>query len=265
MLKILFIGDIVGKIGRKAVKQVLPKWKEIYEPDLVIANAENLAHGKGVTESTLNEMLEAGIDFFTSGNHVWDNGKAEEIFKDDKLPIIRPANYPAGLPGAGYKIVKTEKKKVLIANVNGRVFFFKENFDCPFRTLEKIISEAKKKKIKHIIVDFHAEATSEKTTMGRYFDGQISLLIGTHTHIATADEEILPKGTGYITDIGMAGFKDGSLGVNLNEVIEQFLYQTPQKFELPEDGNCVVNAIFAIIDEKGLCEKIERLSQTVKI
>jgi len=265
MLKIIFLGDIVGKIGRKAVKHVLPKWKELYEPDLVIANAENLAHGKGVTENTLNEMLEAGVDFFTSGNHIWENTQVEEIFKKDKASLIRPANYPAGLPGHGFKIVKAGKTKVLIANLNGRVFFFKENFDCPFRAMEKIIAEAKKKKIKHIIVDLHAEATSEKTTMGRYFDGQISLLIGTHTHIPTSDEQILPKGTGYITDAGMSGYKDGSLGVALPEVIEQFLYQTPQRFELPEEGNCVVNAVFAIIDEKGRCEKIERLIKEIEI
>jgi metallophosphoesterase (TIGR00282 family) len=265
MLKIIFIGDIVGKIGRKAVKHALPKWKQLYEPDLVIANAENLAHGKGVTETTLKELMGAGVDFFTSGNHIWENAQAAEILEKGKLPVIRPANYPAGLPGEGFRIVKTNGTKVLIANLNGRVFFFKENFDCPFRAMEKILAEAKKKRIKHIIVDLHAEATSEKTTMGRYFDGQISLLLGTHTHIPTADEQILPKGTGYITDIGMAGFKEGSLGVALPAVIEQFLYQTPQRFELPENGNCIVNAIFAIISEKGKCERIERLTQEVKI
>src|SRR3989339_1400684 len=169
MLKVIFIGDIVGKIGRKAVKHILPKWKGVYVPDLVIANVENLAHGKGVTENTLKEMIEAGVDFFTSGNHIWKNAQAEEIFKKKKLPIIRPANYPAGLPGEGFEIIKVGKTKILIANLNGRVFFFKESFDCPFRAMENILNIAKKRKIKHVIVDLHAEATSEKTTMGHYF------------------------------------------------------------------------------------------------
>lgn len=264
-MKILFLGDIVGKLGRKSVKKVLPKWKEKYNPDLVIANAENLAHGKGVTRKTLEEMMDAGVDFFTSGNHVWKTSQAEEIFKEDKVPIIRPANYPSGLAGEGFKIVKAGKDKVMIANLNGRVFFFKENFDDPFRAMDKIIQEAKKKKVKHIIIDLHAEATSEKITFGRYFDGQTSLILGTHTHVPTSDFQILPKGTGYTTDVGMCGFKDGSLGVALPEVIDQFLYQTPQRFEMPEQGICQVCAIFAIIDKQGKCESIEQLYKEVKI
>ena len=169
-LKILMLGDIVGKIGRRAVAKFLPKLKKKYKPDLIIANAENLAHGNGVTIATLKEMLDAGIDFFTSGNHVWSN-KADinQIFTENKLPIIRPANYPPTVLGEGYKIIEVGVYKILIANLIGRVFF-RENFDCPFRKFQEILAETAKEKVDAVIVDFHAEATSEKNTFARYFD-----------------------------------------------------------------------------------------------
>ena len=178
MLKVLFFGDIIGKIGRKAIAKELPKLKKKHKPDLVIANAENLAHGKGVTEKTLNEMMDAGIDFFTSGNHIWSNGaEIEKIFSENKIPLLRPANYPPGVPGLGYKIIDVGAYKVMIVNLIGRVFF-RENFDCPFRKLEEILDDHKTDNIKTVIVDFHAEATSEKNTLPRAFDGKISLVLG---------------------------------------------------------------------------------------
>jgi len=266
MIKILFLGDIVGKIGRQAVKKILPQWRIQYKPDLVIANAENLAHGRGLTEKTVREMLEAGVDFFTSGNHVWENkGGVEQVLRTDNFPVIRPANYPPRVPGKGYKILKIKKNKILIANLNGRVFFLRENLDCPFRKTKEILKIAKKQQIRHIIIDFHAEATSEKNSFGRYFDGQVSLILGTHTHVPTADQQILPQGTGYITDVGMVGFKEGSLGVNLKEVIDQFFYQMPQSFSIPECGLCQINGVFAIIDNKGQCCQINRLEKQIEI
>ncbi len=255
----------MGKIGRNAVKKVLPEIKKQYEPDLIIANAENLAHGKGITNDTLKEMMTAGVDFFTSGDHVWDNPESEQILNEKKLPIIRPANYPDGVAGDGYKIIEIGTKKVLIINLLGRVFF-RINPDCPFRTLEKILEETKHEKLSAIIVDMHAEATSEKNSIGRYFDGQVSALVGTHTHIQTADEQILPGGTAYITDTGSCAAKHSSLGVTLESVMNNFLYQTPQQHEIPDHGICQVNGIFAIIKpETRLAEKIERIQLDIEI
>jgi len=265
MIKILFLGDIVGKIGRRALKDALPKLRKKYKPDLIIANAENIAHGKGVTEGTLKEMMTAGVDFFTSGNHIWSNPEGAKIFIENKLPIIRPANYPEGVLGDGYRVVKVGKNKILIINLLGRVFF-RENFDCPFRKLEKILKETKKEKLSAIILDFHAEATSEKNTLARYFDGQLSAVFGTHTHIQTADEQVLPKGTAYITDTGMVGAKHSSLGVDMKNVVNNFLTQMPTNFEVPERGTCQINGIFVIIKpENGLAKSIERISFDVKV
>lgn len=264
IMKIIFLGDIVGKIGRKAIKEALPKLKRKYKPDLVIANAENLAHGSGVTNKTLKEMMNSGIDFFTSGNHIWDNPEAEEIFNSNDIPIIRPANYPPNITGDGYKIIDVGTKKILIANLIGRVFI-KENFDCPFRTMEKILIENNIKDIDAIIIDFHAEATSEKITFGHYFDEQTNLIVGTHTHIQTADEQILPKGTAYITDTGMNGAKHSSLGVDLKPITHTFLNQIPMKFEIPTSGICQINGIFATIKENNKAQKIERINFDIEI
>ncbi len=264
-IKILALGDIVGKIGRRGVITALPELKKRYKPDLVIANAENLSHGKGVSEKTLNQMIEAGIDFFTSGNHIWDNKNADKIFNENKLPIIRPANYPTGVIGDGYKIIEVGTAKVLIANLNGRVFF-RENFDCPFRVMEKILADNKRKKIDAIIVDLHAEATSEKKSFAHFFDGKINLIMGTHTHTQTADEQILPGGSAFISDLGMCGAKHSSLGIGYESVIRNFLEQTPALHEIPEHGTCQINGIFAIIkQEKGIAKSLERFQTEVEI
>lgn len=265
-IKIIMLGDIVGKIGRKAVAQALPKLKKKYKPDLVIANAENLAHGNGVTESTLKEMLDAGVDFFTSGNHVWSNkSDVDKIFSENKLPIIRPANYPPSVLGEGYKIIEVGVYKILIVNLIGRVFF-RENFDCPFRQFEKILAETAREKISAIIVDLHAEATSEKNTFSRFFDGRASAVFGTHTHVQTSDEQILPKGAAFITDVGMVGAKHSSLGVGLDNIVKNFFDQTPQSFEIPEHGTCQVDGVFVIIKpETKQAQKIERIRMEMEI
>lgn len=271
-IKILFFGDIVGKIGRKAIQKALPELKEKYQPDLVLANVENLAHGKGVTEKTLNEILEAGIDVFTSGNHITKKGEYGKILSDEKFPLIRPANYPPAVPGRGYIKFKIRNPKseirnryVYIVNLIGRVFMH-ENFDCPFRKFDELKKLLKLKKNDIIIIDFHAEATSEKNAFAYYVDGQVSCVLGTHTHVPTADEKIIANGTGYISDIGMVGALDSIIGVKKEIVIEQFLTQINQKHEFPETGLTEVDAVFVEIEEKtGKCISIKRIKKEVII
>lgn len=251
MIKILFFGDIVGKIGRQALKKVLPSLKKKYKPDLVVANGENLAHGLGVTKKILLEIKEAGLDFLTSGNHIWKKKEIEEIFKDPEWKdfIIRPANWVEGVPGDGYKILKIGKFSILVINLIGRVFI-DQNLDCPFKKLDQILAQYKDKKINIILVDFHGEATSEKVALGWYVDGQVSAILGTHTHIGTADAKILPQGTAYITDIGMVGAKDSVIGMRKDEVLAGFLTQLPQTFEPPEKGEAVINAVYLEINSE---------------
>ncbi|MEK7653627.1 MAG: TIGR00282 family metallophosphoesterase, partial [Patescibacteria group bacterium] len=210
MIKILFLSDIVGKIGRKAVIKELPKLKSRYHPDLVIANAENLAHGIGFTRKTLAEMIEAGVDLFTSGNHAWEKAGADEILNQKDSSVLRPANYPAKKSGVGVKELKISKKKVVVVNLLGKVFI-KDRVADPFKMMKKIIREHGKA---IYLVDFHAEATSEKTAFANYFDGKIAAVIGTHTHVPTSDERILADGTGYITDAGMIGYYDSVIGAD---------------------------------------------------
>ena len=210
MLKILFIGDIVGKIGRKAVAEILPALKQELKPDLIMANAENLAHGKGTTEATLKEMMGLGIDWFTNGDHAFDNNP--EIFQND-LPIIRPANYSADVPGNGYALIKIKDFQILLINLIGRVFMSLD-YDCPFRQVDQILTNLAKKNLSAIIVDIHAEATSEKVALGYYADGRVSAVIGTHTHVMTADRRISDQGTAYLTDVGMVGYNQGVIGVD---------------------------------------------------
>ena len=248
-MKILFFGDVVGKIGRKAIKKILPGLKEEFQPDLVIANAENSAHGVGVTSKILNEMKEAGVDVFTSGNHIFKKPEAEEILKDKNSVLIRPANYPEDTVGQGYKLIEIGSKSLLLVNLIGRVFM-KENFDCPFRKIDEIIKKVQPKNLGGIIVDFHAEATSEKVAFGWYVDGRISAVLGTHPHVPTADLKILPQGTAYVTDVGMVGAVDSVIGDKKELIIENFLTQTPHIIEIPEEGEVEVDAVLLEIDPK---------------
>lgn len=264
-LKILFLGDIFAKIGRQTVIKLIPKLKKEYEPDLIIANVENLSHGKGVTEVTIKEMQDAGIDYFTSGNHVWDKKDAFIILNKKDSPVLRPANYPAGTLGSGDKIVQVGAKSILLINLVGRVFF-REDFDDPFATVDKILDKYKSQDIAAIIVDFHAEATSEKRAMGFYLDGRVSAMLGSHTHVQTADEQILAKGTAYISDIGMIGAKDSVIGLDKKIIIKNFLTQINEPGEIPESGLCQLNGVFLEINPKThLAVKIERVWKEVAI
>jgi 2',3'-cyclic-nucleotide 2'-phosphodiesterase len=265
-MKILFFGDIVGKIGRQAMQKILPELRQEFKPDLVLANVENLAHGKGVTQDTLQEMKIAGIDVFTSGNHIFKKGGFEEILNSDEFALIRPANYPPDTLGKGFITLEVKGTHVTVINLMGRIFI-QEDLDDPFRKLDEILAELEKtSKPKIIIVDWHAEATSEKNALGWYSDGRISAVLGTHTHIPTADTRILPKGTGFVSDMGMVGARDSILGVEIEGPLAKMKTQLGQKFEIPETGVVQVNSVYLeISEETGKTVKIERVDREIDI
>lgn len=261
-MRILFFGDIVGLPGREAIREILPRWKEKYQPDLILANGENLAHGLGVSDKSVKEILEAGVDLITSGNHVFDKTEGIPLLGDKGIPLLRPANYPPLAVGRGYEAVEIGVKKVLVINLNGRLFF-KESLDCPFREVDRILEEYEDEKLNAVIVDFHAEATSEKIAMGYYLDGRVSAVLGTHTHIPTADSKILDGGTAYISDIGMVGPMHSVIGIDKKIIIKEFLTQIRQKKGEIAEGPVEVNAVIVEIDNQGKAEKIERLQEIV--
>ncbi|MEK7202796.1 MAG: TIGR00282 family metallophosphoesterase [Patescibacteria group bacterium] len=249
MLKILFIADIVGKIGREAVKKILPKLKKEHKPDLIIANGENLAHGKGITKILIEEMMAIGVDWFTTGNHAFSNKKSENIYESN-LPILRPANYSVNAPGQGYSLLNINNRQILLINLIGRVFM-PLNYDCPFAKLNEILlANLANKNLSAIIVDMHAEATSEKIALRHYVDGRISAIIGTHTHVMTADQMITDKGTAYLTDAGMVGLANGVIGMDKENIIKTFLTQIKYSQALQETGPVIFNAILLSIDPK---------------
>lgn len=255
-MKILFIGDIVGKPGRKAVKEGLPGLINKLKTDFVIANVENAAGGFGITKSVGEELLSLGIDVLTSGNHIWDKKEAVTyIPKENRL--LRPANYPADVPGAGSIVVNaSDGRKVAVLNLSGRVFM--QPLDCPFQAAKRAIPLLKEQ-TNIIIVDFHAEATSEKSAIGWFLDGEVSAVIGTHTHVQTADEKILPKGTAFITDAGMTGPVDSVIGVKKEMIIHKFLTHIPTRFETA-GGESILSCVVVDINSKtGMSTKIQRI------
>ena len=255
LLKVLFIGDIVGNPGRKTAAQMISELKKEENFDCCIANGENSAGGSGITYVVAKELYESGIDALTLGNHAWSK---KEIFNfiDSDDSIIRPANYPEGVPGRGSMVLESEKGNLGIINLQGRVFM--ENIDCPFSSADREI-ERVKKHARMIIVDMHAEATSEKTAMAWYLDGRVSCVLGTHTHVQTSDERILPFGTGYITDVGMTGPYEGILGVKKDIITKKFLTHLPARHEV-EKGVMQFNAVIVEIDERtGKTLKIIRI------
>jgi metallophosphoesterase (TIGR00282 family) len=261
-LRVLFIGDIVGKPGRQAIFELLNNIKDSYKVDLVIANAENASGGFGVTLKIIRELLDNGIDLLTSGNHIWDKKEIIEWFNEEKY-LLRPANYPIENPGNGSAVLETPfGENIGVLNVLGRVFM--NTVDCPFKTATEEINKLKEK-TKVIIIDIHAEATSEKIAMGWFLDGKVSAVIGTHTHIQTADEKILPKGTAYITDVGMTGAMDSVIGIEKEIVIERFLTQRPQRFKVAK-RDIQLNAVLIDIDpQTGKSNSIKRLRMDLNI
>jgi metallophosphoesterase (TIGR00282 family) len=257
-LKVLFIGDIIGEPGRKMVRAQMRGLMDRHRPDLVIANGENAAGGFGITSDIAEELFSLGIHVLTSGNHVWDKKEIEPyLTKQDRL--IRPANYPSGNAGYGSVVISTACGKAAVLNLEGRVFM--SNLEDPFRVAEQEIKKLKKETLV-VIIDFHAEATSEKIALAWHVDGQASAVIGTHTHVQTADERILPAGTAFITDAGMTGPTDSVIGVKKEQAIARFLYQTPHRFEIPK-GPVHLNAVVVDIDgTTGRALSIERIHLT---
>ncbi len=251
---ILAIGDIVGRPGRRAVSQLLPGLRQQYGLDLVIANGENAAGGIGLTLATARELLDVGVDVLTSGNHIWAQ---KEIIPhlDGEMPILRPLNYPPGVPGKGHIAIG----QVAVVNLLGRTFI--GDFDCPFRAMDQLLTELKQRVI---IVDFHAEATSEKVAMGRYLDGRVSAVLGTHTHVGTIDAQIFPRGTAYVTDIGMTGPLDSVIGDDAEAVIQRFLTGMHHRLSVGK-GKTALNAIMVKVDdESGKALSIDRIYREVE-
>lgn len=259
-MKVAFLGDVMGRSGRRAAADAVRRIKAERGADLVIANAENAAGGFGLTEKALSELERAGVVFFTSGNHVWDKKEGVPLL-DERSNIIRPANYPGNAPGRGFRVIRVNNTSVGILNLQGRVFM--PPIECPFRSADRCLEQIGEG-CRIRIVDIHAEATSEKVAMGWYLDGRVSLVLGTHTHIPTRDASILPKGTGYVTDVGMTGSYDSVLGVTKNIVIQRFLDMRPVRFEIAtEDLRC--DAIVAEIDEtSGRTTSIDHLQFKVE-
>ncbi len=259
-MNILVIADIVGRPGRRAIKGLLPGLQKEKNIDFVIANAENAAGGRGLTRQVMNELLGSGIDVLTMGNHVWDN-KEIYSFVDDEFRLIRPVNFPPYCPGQGYHVYTGGiNKKIAVINAMGRVFL--SPLDCPFRTVEQVVEEVKELS-DIIIIDFHAEATSEKLAMGYYLDGKVTAVLGTHTHIQTADERILPGGTAYITDLGMTGPQESILGMDKDMVINKIIYQRPVRLEVAGGTAILQGVILRIDDSNNQVQEIIRINSTL--
>lgn len=255
-MNILVIGDIVGRPGRRAIRTLLPELQKEYDISFTIANAENAAGGLGLTRDTMEEILSYGVDVLTMGNHVWD--KREILsFIDDEPRLIRPANYPDDCPGRGFNVFTAGfSRKIAVINASGRVFM--PALDCPFRRVDGILTEIGEK-ADCTIIDFHAEATSEKLAFGHYFDGRVTAVLGTHTHIQTADEQILPGNTAYITDLGMTGPVDSILGVRKDLVIKRFLTQRPVGFEVAKGVAQLQGIVLNIDDNDNQAKNISRI------
>lgn len=255
MIKILFIGDIVGRPGRKMIKTFLREIINTEAVDLVIANGENAAGGFGITLEVCRELLDAGIDVITLGNHTWDNRDIDRVLEQIEC-VVRPANYPEGTPGAGYYLAESGSGVLVgVINLLGQVYL--DALACPFRTADHCLKQLKKK-THLIIVDMHAEATSEKVALGWYLDGRVTAVLGTHTHVTTADERILPQGTAYITDVGMTGPLDSVLGIKPEIVIDKFLTKRPARFELA-NGLSELNGVVVEANEFGQAIAIKRI------
>ena len=256
-MKVLFIGDIVGNAGRKAVKDCLAAIRREEGIDFCIANGENAAGGSGITYVIAQELYKMGVDVITMGNHTWSK---REIFNfiDSDPKLVRPANYPPETPGRGSTVFKGKNSSIGVVNLLGRVYM--DSVDCPFRSAEREI-EYLKSFVKVILVDMHAEATSEKSALAWYLDGRVSGVFGTHTHVQTADERILPCGTAFITDVGMTGPTEGIIGVDRDIVINKFITQLPAKFEVAK-GRVQLNAVLVDIDDRtGRSLKIDRITR----
>jgi metallophosphoesterase (TIGR00282 family) len=255
-LKLLFIGDIVGRPGRQMLGRHLPSLVDRHLIDLVVVNAENAAAGFGVTHDVVDELFGMGIDVLTSGNHIWDKKDSLPILEQERR-LLRPANYPPGLPGKGWGVFRTSADvPVAVINLEGRVFM--NNLDCPFRAIDTILAELAGA-ARVVLVDFHAETTSEKGAMGSYLDGRVSAMVGTHTHVQTADERLLPGGTAFISDAGMTGSRDSVIGIRKELSVERFLTQLPVRFEVAKREPMLCGVVVTVDESTGHALGIERI------
>jgi len=254
-MNILMVGDVFGESGRSALVKLLPSLRRQHAIDFCVVNIENAANGFGVTPAIAKQALEQGADVLTSGNHIWDKKEIVEYITKENL-LLRPANFPAGTPGVGYVTIKAGPHKVAVLNLMGRVFMLP--IDCPFQKANEIVPELRKE-TPIILVDMHAEATSESVAMGWHLDGRVSAVVGTHRHVQTADERVLPGGTAYITDLGMTGPTDGVIGVDRDLILQRFMNQMPVRFE-PAKGPAALHGVIIIVDpESGRATDIRRL------
>lgn len=241
-MRILMIGDVIGKPGRRAIKTLVPLLRQEYNLDLVIVNAENAAGGMGLTPGTAKELLDYGADVLTSGNHIWEYKEILPALDDGSLPLLRPLNYPPSVPGRGYWL----NGEAMVINLLGRTFL--GNFDCPFRAVAQLLDGLEGKRPPVILVDFHAEATSEKMAMGWFLDGKVSAVLGTHTHVGTIDCRVFPQGTAYVTDVGMTGPVDSVIGVDVEAVLQRFLTRLPNRLPIGK-GKVSFNAVMVEVDK----------------
>lgn len=260
-MRILFFGDIVGSPGRKAIAALLPRWREQYQPALVIANGENAAGGMGITPSIAEELFTLGIDILTLGNHTFRKKEVNKLLEEDPR-VLRPMNYPPGVPGRGYGVFTVDGQEIAMVSLLGRVFM--DPLDDPFQQANTLIPLLRER-TNCILIDIHAEATSEKAALAWMLDGQVSAVIGTHTHVPTADARVLPGGTAFITDVGMVGPRDSILGVERETIITRFLTWMPARFEVAA-GPVVVNAVLIdITAHTGLAENIRHIQEVINL
>lgn len=256
-IRILIIGDVVGAPGRVMLQKHINRLREQYSVDATIVNGENSADGKGITPRIMEYFKHLKVDVVTSGNHIWD--KKDIIpYMHSNTDLIRPANFPSGVPGVGVKLIQVKDQTVAVVNMQGRIFM-KEHIECPFRTMDSILTYLKDK-TSAILVDFHAETTAEKACFGYYLDGRVSAVVGTHTHVQTADERVLARGTAFITDLGMVGALDSSLGMKKEPIIQQFMTQMPTRYTVETEGPMLLCGVCIEIDTTtGAAIKIERI------
>ncbi len=263
-MKILYIGDIVARIGRRAVQQVLPELRNEKQIDFVIAQSENMSTGNGLTIKAVSEMREAGVDFFSGGNHSFKKKDFYPYFDDPNMPVIRPANYPGQAPGRGWAIADTPFGKVLIINVMGQTFNGPQ-FDHPLKTIDAILKQNEHEHLAATVIDFHGDLTSEKKAIGFYYDGKVSMVVGSHIHVSTADARVLPGGTAHITDTGMTGPIDSVLGVKKEIIIQQWLTQLPVRHDWPTSGVVQFSSVLVEVDANGKAQSIEQILRQVDV
>lgn len=258
-MRVLFIGDVVGKPGRECLKKMIPGLKSKYELDFIIANGENLAGGLGITKEVANELFDNGVNVITGGNHIWDK-KEVFIFIGEESRLLRPMNYPPGTPGQGWECYQVNNETLGVLNLSGKVFM--PELDCPFRTVEEEIAKMRAN-TPFIILDFHAEATSEKNAMGYFLRKKVSAVIGTHTHVQTADEKILDNATAYITDVGMTGPYESVIGVDVDSAIKKLITKMPVRLDVSDFKPLQFNAVYLEFNTEGNCIDIKRIFEVI--